>query len=138
LAVYNSSPKHIAIEYEQPICTVQFLRLSSPVERPFRPFPGMEELREGRLPRVDREYFRDLEAESLTVLGRDLRQLAVTVSQLSTDLKGLRDAVERDTASIRMTVEHMSKLFFYALLPVVITLGISTVAALVTALLSGK
>jgi len=51
--------------------------------------PVNEYLLEGRLPRVDKDYFRELETESLTELGVDLRRLAVNVDQLTQSVEAL-------------------------------------------------
>lgn len=91
LAVYNSSPKGIVLEHLQEICTVQFFRLNSPATK--AP-PVIRELQEGRLPRVDKDYFRDeFETQSLTEIGKELRQLVQNVDQLTQNVSALSKSV---------------------------------------------
>ena len=47
------------------------------------------ELRKGKLPRVDVDFFRDLETGSLTELGKELRIVTQQVGALTSSIKGL-------------------------------------------------
>lgn len=134
LAVYNASPKSFLLEYKQDICTLQFFRLSSPAKKSWTPTREQLELQEGRLPRADREYFRELEAESLTVLGRDLRHLTQTVGGLSEEVRRIGHTLELETRAIRESVAQMSRLFFYVVVPMMLVM-VGTVAATVITLL---
>ena len=81
LGLYNSSGRAITIDYLDPICTIEFHRLAKPAEKGIGPFP---DLKEGRIPEVDKAYLRELETTSLSELGKDLRSLAQSVHTLTT------------------------------------------------------
>jgi dCTP deaminase len=86
LAVFNSSPKTIVLEHMQEICSLQFfqLNLAATVAPPVN-----RDLEQGRIPRVDQDYFRELETQSLTEVGRELKKLAINVGQLTENVEAL-------------------------------------------------
>ncbi len=90
LAVFNSSPRTIVLEHMQEICTIQFFRLNQPATK--SPVTNRD-LLEGRVPRVDKDYFRDLETHSLTEIGKDLQRLASNVDQLTQNVASLSKSV---------------------------------------------
>lgn len=81
LGLYNASPRRITLDYQEPICTVEFHRLSGPVEKPH---PGHPDLKQGHIPREDRAFLRTFETESLSELCRSVRTLSQSVSTLTT------------------------------------------------------
>jgi dCTP deaminase len=81
LGLYNSSGRAITIDYLDPICTIEFHRLAKPAEKGIGPFP---DLKEGRIPEVDKAYLRELETTSLSDLAKDLRSLTQSVNTLTT------------------------------------------------------
>lgn len=87
IGAFNSSPKNIVIEYLQSFCTIQFFKLSAPVEKPFEPNCYQVELRKGKLPRVDVDFFRDLETGSLTDVGKELKIVTQQVGALASSMK---------------------------------------------------
>lgn len=68
------------------LVTACFFQLSSPATK--GP-PAIREVQKGRLPRVDRDYFRELETQSLTEMGKQLRQLVQNVDQLTQNVGAL-------------------------------------------------
>lgn len=86
VGVFNSSPKNIVIEYLDSFCTIQFFKLSTSVEKPFDPNCYQIELRKGKLPRVDIDFFRDLETGSLTEVGKELKIVTQQVGALTSSI----------------------------------------------------
>ncbi|MHB8926436.1 MAG: dCTP deaminase [Bacillota bacterium] len=101
LAVFNSSPKAIVLEYLQEICTIQFFRLSMPVSKVP---PVNRDLEAGRLPRVGKDYFRELETQSLTQIAKELKGLAMNMGQLAQHVDALTKNVsglEKNMAALQ-------------------------------------
>jgi len=72
-------------------------------------------------------------AESLTVLGRELRQLTQRVGELSEEVRRMGRTLELETKTIRDSVAQLRGLFFCALLPMMLTM-VGTVVVAVLAL----
>ena len=81
LGVYNASPRRLTLDYEATFCTVEFHRLASAVKKPY--VAGQEQ-RIGRIPRVDKDYLRTIETETLSELAESVRALSQNVSALTT------------------------------------------------------
>jgi dCTP deaminase len=81
LGLYNASPRRITLDYQAPLCTVEFHRLSGPVQNPH---PGHPDLKKGHIPEEDKAFLRTLETESLSELCQSVRTLAQSVSTLTT------------------------------------------------------
>ncbi len=81
LGLYNSSGRPITIDHLDPICTIEFRRLSRFVDKGIGSFP---DLKEGRIPESDRAYLRELETTSLSDLGKDMRSLTQSMHTLTT------------------------------------------------------
>lgn len=82
LGVYNASSRSISLDYLNSICTVEFHRLSKPVEVPF----SRQDLRAqklGTIPKVDRDYLKTLETQSLSEVSESVRQLSMDVSHMA-------------------------------------------------------
>lgn len=103
LAVYNSSPKSIVLEFGEKICTVQFFKLPQPVAKTID-MSRFTELQRGELPRVEKDFFRDLEARSLTEIEQELRQLVQNVSTLSDSVDRIKDELRRGFEELRRGV----------------------------------
>jgi len=86
LGVYNASSRSISLEYMNPICTVEFHKLTKPVDLPFQR-TDLEEQKEALIPKVDRDYLKTLETQSLSNMSESVRQLSVNVSRLATHTK---------------------------------------------------
>ena len=80
LGVYNAAPRRLTLDYLSSFCTVEFHQLSSPVEKPYE--GSMEQIK-GEIPRVDKDYLRTIETQSLSELAESLRSLTVNVSTLT-------------------------------------------------------
>lgn len=80
LGVYNASPRNLTLDYLSPLCTVEFHRLSGPVEKPY--LSSLEQ-KKGEIPRADKDYLRTIETQSLSELSENLRNLTVSVSTLT-------------------------------------------------------
>ncbi len=87
IGLYNASPRSLTLEYLAPFCTVEFYQLARPVEKPF--VPGSEQ-KEGRIPRVDKDYLRTLETGSLSDMAESIRQLTQNVASLSQSVKTMQ------------------------------------------------
>ena len=82
LGVYNASSRSISLDYLNSICTVEFHRLTKSVEVPF----SRQDLRAqklGTIPKVDRDYLKTLETQSLSEVAESLRHLTLTVSHMA-------------------------------------------------------
>ncbi len=115
LAVFNSSPKAIVLEHLQEICTIQFFRLSKPVTK--AP-PVNKDLAAGRLPRVGKDYFRELETQSLTQIAKELKGLAMNVSELARHV----DDLTKNVAGLEKNMGSLQKAAWTLLVAIVITL----------------
>jgi deoxycytidine triphosphate deaminase len=80
LGFYNSSGRRITLDYLDDICTIEFHRLARPVDKGILP---ISELKEGKIPDVDKAYLRELETVSLSDLSKDLRTLTQSVNILT-------------------------------------------------------
>jgi dCTP deaminase len=87
IGMYNASPRSLTLEYLAPFCTVEFHQLAKPAEKPF--VAGWEQ-KEGRIPRVDKDYLRTLETESLSEMAQSIRQLTQNVASLSQSVKTMQ------------------------------------------------
>jgi len=82
LGIYNASSRSVNLEYLNSICTIEFYRLAKPVEIPFNR-TELDEQKEGRIPRVDREYLKTLETQSLSEMSQAVKQLSINVDSLT-------------------------------------------------------
>jgi len=82
LGIYNASSRSVSLEYLNSICTIEFYRLAKPVEKPFSR-TELGEQKEGRIPRMDREYLRTLETQSLSEMSQAVKQLSINVDRLT-------------------------------------------------------
>ena len=86
LGVYNASSRKISLEYMNPICTVEFHKLAKPVDLPFQR-TDLDEQKEALIPKVDRDYLKTLETQSLSSMSESVRQLSLNVGRLATHTK---------------------------------------------------
>ena len=87
IGMYNASPRSLTLEFSAPFCTVEFYQLARPVEKPFLP---ASEQKEGKIPRVDKDYLRTLETESLSDMAESMRQLTQNVASLTQSAKTMQ------------------------------------------------
>lgn len=83
LGVYNAAPRRLTLDYLSSFCTVEFHQLSSPVEKPYE---GSIEQIKGEIPRVDKDYLRTIETQSLSEISENLRTLTINVSNFTRTL----------------------------------------------------
>jgi len=81
LGIYNASPRSITLDYQGSICTIDFYRLAAPASEGFQ---SGDEQREGMIPKVDKDYLRTLETETLSEMSESVRRLSENVSTLTT------------------------------------------------------
>lgn len=82
---FNAAPRRLTLDYESPFVTVEFHKLAGrPVEKPF--VPG-DEQKTGHLPRMDKDYLRTLETQSLSDVAQELRQLTTNIGAMQNQLK---------------------------------------------------
>ena len=81
LALYNCGGRPITLDYLDPICIIEFHRLTKPAERGVGPFP---DLMKGRIPEADKAYLRELETTSLSDLAKEMRSLIQNMNTLTT------------------------------------------------------
>jgi len=81
---YNAAPRKLVLDYEAPFVTIEFHRLSAAVETPY---VSGEEQKRGEIPRIDKDYLRTLETQSLSDVANELRALAKSVNAMQTQLK---------------------------------------------------
>lgn len=82
LGVYNASSRSISLDYLNSICTVEFHRLTKSVEVPFSR-QDLKEQKLGTIPKVDRDYLKTLETQSLSEVSESVRQLSMNVSHMA-------------------------------------------------------
>lgn len=80
LGMYNASPRSITLDYQGPICSIDFYKLAVPVSKGFL---TSEEQRRGEIPRVDKDYLRTLETRTLSELSESVRHLSENVGKLA-------------------------------------------------------
>jgi hypothetical protein len=81
LGMYNASPRTITLDYQGYICSVDFYHLAVPASRAFQ---TPEEFQTGTIPRVDKDYLRTLETQTLSDMSESVRQLSASVHTLTT------------------------------------------------------
>lgn len=82
---YNAAPRRLVLDYDAPFLTVEFHRLAGrPVSKPF---VSGEEQKRGQIPRVDKDYLRTLETQSLSDVAGELSNLAKNVGAMQTQFK---------------------------------------------------
>lgn len=80
LGLYNASPRKFVLEYKEPFCSVEFHKLNAPAQKLH---DTDSDLRNGHLPRLDKEYLRALETETLTEMSRSVRELTQGIGVMS-------------------------------------------------------
>jgi len=81
---YNAAPRRLTLDYESPFVTIEFHRLTGRVDKPY--ISGDEQKR-GLLPRIDKDYLRTLETQSLSDVTGELSNLAKNVGAMQSQLK---------------------------------------------------
>lgn len=82
---FNAAPRRLTLDYESPFVTVEFHKLSGrPVEQPF---VSGDEQKTGHIPRMDKDYLRTLETQSLSDVAEELRNLTRNVGAMQNQLK---------------------------------------------------
>lgn len=89
---FNAAPRRLHLDFEEHFVTVEFHRLSRTVEQPYATH---EELRKGVIPRLDKEYLRGLEKQSLSDVANEMRVLTSNVGMLTKDVGALEKNVAR-------------------------------------------
>ncbi len=78
--LYNASPRKLTLDYQDTLCTIEFHKLASPVQKVIAP---NEDLISGKIPEGDREYLRSLETTSLSDVDKNMRTLIQSVNSLT-------------------------------------------------------
>lgn len=82
---FNAAPRRLTLDYESPFVTVEFHKLAGrPVEKPF---VAGDEQKMGHIPRMDKDYLRLLETQSLSDVAEELRKLSMNVGAMQNQLK---------------------------------------------------
>jgi dCTP deaminase len=81
LGMYNASPRSITLDYQSSLCTVDFFRLAVPVSKSFQ---TSDEQKIGLIPKVDKDYLRTLETQTLSEMSESVRRLSENVNTLTT------------------------------------------------------
>ena len=97
LGLYNASPRNMVLEYAEPFCSVEFHRLQIPAATEYDTDPAQKA---GHLPRIDKEYLRSLETETLSDIAEGMRTLTQNLGV-------------------------MSKMMYYVLIPLIVGLYIA-------------
>lgn len=82
LGLCNLSPREVILDYSEPICAIEIHKLAQRVGKPYLG-PYMEEQREGRIPKADKDYLRTIETMSISDLTKALLSLSNSVKTLS-------------------------------------------------------
>jgi deoxycytidine triphosphate deaminase len=78
--LYNASPRKLTLDYQDPMCTIEFHKLAMPVKKIISP---NNDLINGKIPESDREYLRSLETTSLSDIDNNMRTLIQSVNSLT-------------------------------------------------------
>jgi hypothetical protein len=70
----------MTLDHDATFSTVEFHRLSVAAENPYE--PGQEQLL-GRIPRMDKDYLRTIETETLSEVAESVRSLSQNMSELT-------------------------------------------------------
>lgn len=81
---YNAAPRKLVLDYKAPFVTIEFHRLAAAVEKPY--ISG-EEQKRGEIPRIDKDYLRTLETQSLSDVANELKRLTTNVNHMGNMLK---------------------------------------------------
>lgn len=84
LGAYNASPREIVLDYISNMIVIEFHQLS---QAPAITAKKNIEQRKGLLPKIDKNFLRTLETQSLSELGKEIRALTISVSSLDKDMK---------------------------------------------------
>lgn len=82
---FNAAPRRLTLDYESPFLTVEFHRLAHAVGK--QKIISGDELIKGQIPRIDKDYLRTLETQSLSDVAEELRNLASNVGAMQSQLK---------------------------------------------------
>lgn len=99
--LYNSSPRKMSLFYDDELCTIEFHRLSGPVEHPP---PRIPELIAGKIPKEDRAYLSSLETTSLSELSRNVQSMSRSVETLTSQVRWINIIVIPAVIAILLTV----------------------------------
>ncbi|MBI2907900.1 MAG: 2'-deoxycytidine 5'-triphosphate deaminase [Chloroflexi bacterium] len=83
----NVSPRTMTLDFKDPLCTIELHRLA---QEAGQVYDGtyMQEQREGRIPRGDRDYLRTIETMSVSELTEALMTLSRNIEGLSGQVRG--------------------------------------------------
>lgn len=98
LGGYNASPRKLVLDYEQDIVSIEFHQLTTPPR--LKPVISREQL-QGKLPSLDKDYLREMETQSLSDLGEDVRRLSQSVERLSEKQEEYLKANEKSMQQMR-------------------------------------
>ena len=86
LGIVNVSPRSITVDYQDDICSIEIHRLNI---EPDKIYSGsyMEDQREGKIPKADKDYLRTIETMSVSELTTALVNMSRSVGQLSRDMR---------------------------------------------------
>lgn len=87
LGAYNASPREIVLDYLSKLIVIEFHQLTQPPNITAKKNP---EQRKGLLPQMDKDFLRTLETQSLSGLGKEIRELTISVGGLDKDTKALK------------------------------------------------
>lgn len=84
LGAYNASPREIVLDYLSPLIVIEFHQLA---QAPAITAKRNVEQRKGLLPKIDKDFLRTLETQSLSELSTEIRALTISVSSLNKDMQ---------------------------------------------------
>jgi deoxycytidine triphosphate deaminase len=107
IGAYNASPVDITLDYLSELIVVEFHQLSV---APTLTAKNNISQKEGRIPDFDKDFIRNMETQSLSDLGREVRSLAQSVSHIDDKLQNLSEQMGQTTKSIEQTNRNLDKL----------------------------
>lgn len=87
LGAYNASPREIVLDYLSNMIVIEFHQLT---QAPAITAKKNVEQRKGLLPKMDKDFLRTLETQSLSELGKEIRALTISVGGLDKDMKAFK------------------------------------------------
>ena len=105
LGGYNASPRKLVLDYEQDIVAIEFHRLTTAPK--LQPVSSREQL-QGKLPRLDKDYLREMETQSLSDLGEEVRRLSQSIGQFGKSMQQMQWGMGIGFAALALLMSFMA------------------------------
>lgn len=97
LGAYNASPTNITLDYLSDIIVIEFHQLTV---APTITAKNNAAQKEGRIPDFDKDFIRHMETQSLSELGREVRNLTRSIGRVDDDINKLGQQISQTNKNI--------------------------------------